>query len=101
MSLKALIKLMEKKDYYFIGSNVQKNNAFFISNDFKKEKFFNNIEIKSLDNYTNSNIRESLNKDSSLSYLSGDKKLKEIEECKVINLKDNKKDLVKIKELLS
>jgi len=101
MSLKALIKLMEKKDYYFIGSNVQKNNAFFISNDFKKEKFFNNIEIKSLDNYTNSNIRESLNKDSSLSYLSGDKKLKEIEECKVINLKDNKKDLVKIKELLN
>ena len=46
MSLKALIKLMEKKDYYFIGSNVQKNNAFFISNDFKKEKFFNNIKLK-------------------------------------------------------
>lgn len=101
MSLRALIKLMNEKNYYFIGTNIQKNNAFFISNDFKKEKFFNNIKIKSLDNFTNSNIRESLNKDSSLSYLSGNQKLKEIEECKVINLKENKKELVTIKELIN
>lgn len=101
MSLKALIKLMNKKNYYFIGTNIQKNNAFFISNDFKKEDFFDNIKITSLDKYTNSNIRESLNKDSGLSYLSGNQKIREIEECKVINLKDDKKDLVTIKELLN
>ena len=32
MSLRALIELMEEKNYYFIGTNLQKMNAFFISN---------------------------------------------------------------------
>ena len=100
MSLRALINLMDKKGYYFIGTNLQKINAFFILKDFKKEEFFKNIEIKSLDNYTNSNIRDSRDENYKLSYLSGDKKIKEIEECKVINLKDNKNELVQLKELL-
>ena len=91
---------MDKKGYYFIGTNLQKINAFFILKDFKKEEFFKNIEIKSLDNYTNSNIRDSRDENYELSYLSGDKKIKEIEECKVINLKDNKNELVQLKELL-
>ena len=100
MSLRALINLMDKKGYYFIGANLQKINAFFILKDFKKEEFFKNIEIKSLDNYTNSNIRDSRDENYKLSYLSGDKKIKEIEECNVINLKDKKNELVQLKELL-
>ena len=43
MSLRALIELMDEKNYYFIGTNLQKMNAFFISKDFKKENFFKNI----------------------------------------------------------
>ena len=43
MSLRALIDLMEKKNYYFLGTNLQKNNAFFISKDYTKEKYFPNI----------------------------------------------------------
>ena len=100
MSLKALINLMDKKGYYFIGTNLQKINAFFISKEFKKEEFFKNIEIKSLDNYTNSNIRDSRDRNYDLSYLSGDKKFKEIEECEVINLKENKSELVQLKDLM-
>lgn len=100
MSLKALINLMDKKGYYFIGTNLQKINAFFISKEFKKEEFFKNIEIKSLDNYTNSNIRDSRDRNNNLSYLSGDKKFKEIEECEVINLKENKSELVQLKDLM-
>jgi hypothetical protein len=100
MSLKALINLMDQKGYYFIGTNIQKNNAFFILKNFKKEDFFNNIKIKNLDNYTNSNIRDSRDRNNNLSYLSGDKKLKEIENCEVINLKDGKEQLIKLKELL-
>ena len=100
MSLKALINLMNQKGYYFIGTNIQKNNAFFILKNFTKEYFFNNIKIKNLDNYTNSNIRDSRDKNNNLSYLSGDKKLKEIVNCEVINLKDGKEQLVKLKELL-
>ena len=100
VSLKALINLMDQKGYYFIGTNMQKNNAFFISKNFTKEYFFNEIKIKSLDSYTNSNIRESRDKNNQLSYLSGVKKIKEIVNCEVINLKDGKEQLVKLKELL-
>ena len=78
----------------------KKLTPFFILKDFKKEEFFKNIEIKSLDNYTNSNIRDSRDENYKLSYLSGDKKIKEIEECNVINLKDDKNELVQLKELL-
>jgi len=100
MSLKALINLMDQKGYYFIGTNLQKINAFFILKEFKKEDFFKNIKIKSLDNYTNSNIRDSRDMNNNLNYLSGHKKFKEIEDCEVINLKDNKRELVKLKDLI-
>ena len=40
MSLRALIRLMDKKNYYFLGTNLQKMNAFFISKDFEKGNFF-------------------------------------------------------------
>ncbi len=100
MSLRALINLMNKKGYYFIGTNLQKINAFFISKNFEKEKFFQNIKIQGLDNYVNSNIRDSRDKNYNLSYLSGDQKFREIEECKVVNLKENKNKLVQLKDLM-
>jgi len=100
MSLKALINLMDQKGYYFIGSNLQKINAFFVSKEFIKEEFFKNIEIKNLEYYTSSNIRDSRDKNYNLNYLSGSEKFKEIAECKVINLKDNKRELVQLKDLV-
>ena len=99
-SLKALIKLMEVKNYYFLGTNLQKNNAFFISNYLKKENFFPNINLKKLSYYSDSNIRDSRDIKYNLNYLHGDKKLKEIEECEVINLADNKNKVIKIKDLV-
>ena len=99
MSLKALINLMDKKGYYFIGSNTQKINAFFISKEFKKDVFFKNVKIKNLDDYTDSNIRDSRDANNNLNYLSGDMKFKEIENCEVINLKDDKRELIKLKDL--
>ena len=98
MSLRALIEIMKKKNYYFLGTNLQKMNAFFISNDFPKHKFFKNIKFSNLDEYCNSNIRDSRDKNYTLNFLSGQKKLKEKEDSQVIKLNDNK--LVKIKELL-
>jgi hypothetical protein len=99
-SLKALIKLMEEKNYYFLGTNLQKNNAFFISNNLKKESFFPNINLQKLSYYSDSNIRDSRDRNYNLNYLRGNKKLKEIEECKVINLAGNKNIVTKIKDLL-
>jgi hypothetical protein len=102
MSLSALIDIMKEKNYYFVGTNLQKMNAFFVSNDFNKKNFFENLEIKSFENYTNSNIRDSRDINNELNYLSGfEKKIKEIENCEVINLEKNKYDLVKIKDLIS
>lgn len=100
MSLRALIDLMEKKGYYFIGTNLQKINAFFISRDFKKEDYFKKILIDNLENYTDSNIRDSRDRNYNLNFLSGKSKLREIENCSVINLENNKEILVKIKDLI-
>ena len=100
MSLKALIKLMEKKGYYFVGSNLQKMNAFFISEQYKKKQYFDKLNTEELKYYTDSNIRDSRDKNYKLNFLSGTKKLKEIKDCEVINLDNNKKELVRIKDLL-
>jgi hypothetical protein len=101
MSLRALIDIMKEKNYYFLGTNLQKMNAFFISNDYKKSEFFENIIVSDLKNYVDSNIRDSRDKNYNLNYLSGDNKLKEIEDCEVINLENENHQLVKIKDLLN
>ena len=100
MSLRALIDIMKTKNYYFIGTNLQKMNAFFVSNDFKKNKYFDKINILELNQYTNSNIRDSRDINYNLNFLSGNKKLKEIENCEVINLENDNQELIKIKDLL-
>jgi len=100
ISLKALIKQMEKKNYYFLGTNLQKMNAFFISKDLKKESFFPKINLRKLSYYSDSNIRDSRDQNYNLTYLSGNKKVKEIENCEVIDLSDGKNQKSKIKNLL-
>ena len=100
LSLKALIKLMEKKNYYFLGTNLQKMNAFFISNNLKKESFFPNINLRKLFYYSDSNVRDSRDQNYNLTYLSGSNKIKEIENCEVIDLSDGKNQKSKIKNLL-
>ena len=100
MSLRALIDLMKSKNYYFIGTNLQKMNAFFISNDFRKENYFKNISINELKDYTNSNLRESRDKNGNLNFISGNDKLKEIASCEVVNLEDEKHKSCKIKDLI-
>ena len=100
LSLKALIKLMVEKNYYFLGTNLQKMNAFFISNNLKKESFFPNINLRKLSYYSDSNIRDSRDRNYNLTYLSGSKKQKEIENCEVIDLSDGKNKKSKIKNLL-
>ena len=98
MSLKALIKLMDIKNYYFIGSNSLKNNAFFVSKDYSKDVYFPNLEVKYLKFYTDSNLQESRDRKGVLNYLKGKDKLIEIQDCKVINLKNN--TLCSIRDLL-
>ena len=58
------------------------------------------LSILELNQYTNSNIRDSRDINYNLNFLSGNKKLKEIENCEVINLENKNQDLIKIKDLL-
>ena len=99
MSLKAAIKIMENKNFYFIGSNLFRNNAFFISNDFDKNKYFSNLIINDYKQYTDSNFSESRDKTNKLNYLNKKRQINTIMNCEVIDLSNKNKQLKKIKEI--
>ena len=100
MSLKALINIMAKKNFYFIGTNSVRNNAFFVSNDYPIDQYFKNLKIEDINYYVDSNIRESRDIKGNLNYLSGEKKIKEIYDCEVIDLSTDIEKKVKIKDII-
>lgn len=96
-SLRAIIDLMEKKNFKFIGTNLTRCNAFFLQINYLNKI---NIEISNLNNlknHTNSNIRESRDQQGKLNYISGEDKIKNIYECEIFDLNDHK--IKKIKNL--
>ena len=100
MSLKALVNIMVKKNYYFIGTNSARNNAFFISNDYPMDKYFKNLKVEDIKYYVDSNIRESRDVKGNLNYLSKEKKIREIYDCEVIDLSSDIEKKVKIKDII-
>ena len=100
-SLKAIIKLMKNKNYVFLGTNLSRVNAFFISKTELSKVNLNLPNENDLSEHINSNIRESRSVDGKLSYLSGINKIKEIENCEVIDLSEENLAPIKIKELLN
>ena len=98
MSLKALINLMREKRFTFIGSNSLRNNAFFIKNELINLLSLDSIDISKLKNFTNARFRENKSKTNKLKLSSPDENLTIIQDCKVLNLKNNK--IYKIKELI-
>ena len=101
MSLKAAIKIMESKNFYFVGTNLFRNNAFFISNEFDKNKYFSNLIINEHEKYTDSNFTESRDETSKLNYLNKKRQINTIINCEVIDLSNQDKKLKKIKEILN
>jgi len=99
-SLKALIKLLNKKKYVFVGTNIACNNAFFILESEAKKLNIILPDINDLIKFTNSNFTESRSIEGRLNYLSGNEKLKEIENCEVIDLSDQENQLIKLKTIL-
>ena len=95
MSLLALIDLMKKKNFYFLGTNLFRNNAFFISNELDKEKYFQNLDLETFKNHIEANFTESRDLNGNLNYLIGKKKLEEIKDCKLIDLDNNEEKKVK------
>ena len=85
-SLPALNYAASKKGYSLIGCNLAGNNAYFVRKDLLNEK----VKELSIDKaYIKSKYRESRNKDYSLSYIDGDKRLEKIKGLEVLNIKTN------------
>ena len=98
-SLKAIISLLDKKGFMFLGTNLMRSNAFFVLKKFRNQIKINLPDTTNLGRYVDSNIRESRNKNGKLNYISGPKRLKEIENCEVIDLSTDEKKLLKLKDI--
>ena len=98
-SLRAMINLMKKKNFVFIGTNLQRLNAFFVSKKYIKKINLNIPKTNDLAKFTDSNISESRSRNNSLTYLSGKKKIEKIYECKVIDVSKKILKEQKIKDL--
>ena len=98
-SLKALINLLNKKGYIFLGTNLLRTNAFFVLKKFKDKINLDLSNTNLLNKHVDSHIRESRNKKGILNYLSGKNRIKEIENCEVVDLSNPEEKLVKIKDI--
>ena len=65
------------------------------------DKLPKNLIIKDLSYYVNSNIRESRNENGKLNFLTGEKRIQQIKDCKVVDLSDDKKSIVSIANLVN
>jgi hypothetical protein len=102
MSLKALINIMKKKGYIFLGVNNLKNNAFFVIEDlaFYFKKIINSLSSDNLKLYTDCKFMESRDKNNRLQYLSKNQKFDLLKETEVQDLSLPGRPLKKIKDLL-
>ena len=98
MSLRALINLMHKKGYKFLGSSSSKDNAFFVKSELFNLIGINEIDITNLDKYTRAKFRENRNQAGELLYNNPDENFEIIKNCEVQDLKSNK--ICKIKDLV-
>ena len=96
MSLQAAIEIMNEKNFYFVGTNLLRNNAFFI---YKKEEYFKNLVINNIENSTDANFTESRDIKGNLNFLNYQKRVKEILECEVVDLSVNSNIKIKLKDL--
>lgn len=98
MSLRALINLMHKKGYKFLGSSSSKDNAFFVKSELFNLIGINEIDITNLNKYTRAKFRENRNQASELLYNNPEENFEIIKNCEVQDLKSNK--ICKIKDLV-
>lgn len=92
-SLRAMIDLLDQKNFFFIGANKACNNGFFINNKYKSN--FSDIKINNLKKYTDFTFRELKKnsvKENAISYL-----VSLIDHFEIYNLKSKK--IIKIKEI--
>jgi hypothetical protein len=102
MSLKALINIMKKKGYIFLGVNNLKNNAFFVIESLAANfnKVIDSLDLDNLKAYTDCKFMESLDKNNKLQYLLKNQEFDLLKETEVIDLSLPERPIKKIKDLL-
>lgn len=81
-SLSALCHLAEEKGYYFVGSNSAGNNAYFV----RKDKIGALKPLKAHEGYVASAFRDSRDRNGSLSFVGGEKRIELIKGMPVYNV---------------
>lgn len=101
MSLRALINIMKKKGYVFLGVNNLKNNAFFVIENLAIyfNKVINSLDLDNLKSYTDCKFMESRDKNNKLQYLSKNQEFDLLKETEVQDLSLSERPLKKIKDL--
>ena len=100
-SLKAIISLLREKNFEFIGTNLFRNNAFFINFDYRNSLSLNFPKRDNLKIYTDAKFRESRDKNNNLNLVDPERVLLEIQDCEVVDLSKKSQNLKKIKDLIS
>ena len=90
-SIKAIIDLLRYRNYNFIGTNINGNDAFFIRNDYYENKSFFDLKPKIF----NSSFRESRDINGKLSFLKGKDKLNLIKNLEIFDLESNQTITIK------
>ena len=86
-------------DRLFIGTGTE-TNGVAANIDIIGGKYFTNLTVKNLSDYTDSSIRESRDINNKLNFLTGRKKLNDIKNCQVIDLSKEARPLVTISSLI-
>jgi hypothetical protein len=100
LSLKALINLMKKKGYIFLGCNVECCNAFFI---LKSKKDLINLDLpeeNNLTSYFNDYVCDMRDKNGNILNMNINERLEHIKNCDVIDLSNNDMKERKISNLI-
>ena len=92
-SISALKRLGNQKGYIMVGSNSAGNNLYFVRTD----RAAGLKDLTNEESYIKAIFSDSRDKNNNLNYLKNLEKIKEIQECKVLDLNNNL--LVKISEL--
>ena len=79
--------------------NIACSNAFFVLENEVHKLNLTLPDVNNLTKYTMSFIRESRSIEGKLNYLPSKEKLKEIENCEMIDLSNSERKLVKIKDI--
>ena len=100
LSLRALINLMKKKGYVFLGCNVEGCNAFFILKSKKDLIKLDLPEENNLTSYFNDYVCDMRDKNGKILNISINERLEYIKDCNIIDLSNNNIKVKKISDLI-